>query len=223
MEELRRLISRHCDVVGEEDPQIQERKLLGKRLPAPYWSVLRTANGFATRRGYFRLFPLQSFTGLPSVEEWNELPWKREYGSLLGELVIVAEDVFGDQYAFAGDDDKPSILVKMSCEGGRVQPLETQNLITFLAECVLHDAPTAFDFDLAEAAFRIGLRPDIGQHLAFSLPLVSGGECILTNLGVESVSLHMGLLGQMSLRNQSLSDGSKISRFRDSGSESGRA
>ena len=58
--------------------------------------------------------------------------------------------------------------------------------------------------------------PSYGQHLAFKMPLVLGGERTVDNIRIESSDMHLELLGQISVKNMLYADGTKINLFRDS-------
>ena len=209
MSELSDRIARHSVVVGAGIAPIVRRVL-----PVDYIEVLKAANGFVTEKGWFRLFGTNPLgVRLPSIDEWNASPWKKEYGGAFDGFYIIAEDVFGDQYGFLLEDGANARLCKAFCEGAKIERLEYPDLKDFLLRQVLVNRPTAFDFALADAAEKAGIRAGPSEHLAFQLPLICGGEYQVSNLTVESPSLHLGLLGQMTKRNASLEEGTKISRI----------
>jgi hypothetical protein len=189
----------------------------GYALPVDYIDIVGMANGFATEDGFFRFFGINTDLGFGDIHDQNEATWIEEYGALCERLVFVAEDVFGDRYAFAFYQAEKTVasLVKFYCEGGEVEALPFLHLSDFLSASVLRAEPTAFDYELACASFDAGLRPTLNEHLAFKLPLVAGGEYSLENLEVESSMLHLSILGQMTSQIQSLPTGAAIVRFRE--------
>lgn len=184
----------------------------GRAVPTDYWAVLKVANGFTTRQNLFRLFPLGS--GADSVEAQNQAEWCAGYGALLQDFVVIADDVFGDLYGYRVRGAK-SQLAKFLCEGGEIELCKPSTLSDFLREQVLTERPSAFDAEFAAEAFESGLTCSASEHLAFTLPLIAGGEYSLDNLGVESRELHLGTLGQISVANSGLPDGTEIARFRE--------
>lgn len=210
MTALRAIIESRCDIIGPAWP-ISRYPETETALPDSYWGIVAVANGFVTHQGFFRFFGTRALDRLPAVDEWNRSPWRTEYGYLVSPFVLIAEDIFGDQYGFDRSNDNS--LCKIHCEGGNIDVLETENLETFLRNDVLVKRPTAYDHDLAIAAFNAGVRPGLDEHMSFELPLICGGEYALSNLTIESNALHLGLLGQITLRNQSIPNGTAIARF----------
>jgi hypothetical protein len=209
MNEFTSRIGQYAIAVGQPMPTEEF-----SALPFSYMDVLRLANGFITRNGWFRFFGTRSvLSGIPSVGEWNNSAWKREYGSVFNGFYIIAEDIFGDQYGFWLNERTDARPCKIFCEGAIAQFLDFSDTMEFLLKSVLVDQPTAFDSVLADSAWKNGIRAGVGEHLAFSLPLILGGEYSIFNLGVESTALHLGLLGQLTLKNSILSDATSISRF----------
>ena len=203
---------------SRSQPYTGDRHMLvhGYRLPVDYFDVVADANGFATDGALFRFFGINTNLGFGDLQDQNERPWIAEYGSLCARLVFIAEDVFGDRYAFAfkPEDDAAMSVVKFYCEGGEIEVLPFLHLSDFLNDSVLRSEPIAFDYKLARAALEAGIRPGLSEHLAFKLPLIAGGEYSLENLGIETSEMHLGVLGQLTSQMQSLPTGAKIVRFR---------
>lgn len=186
-----------------------EKVVRGQMLPGDYWRVVQASDGFSTENGFFRFF------SVAEVVSRNEAEWVAAYGRILDGFVFVAEDIFGDLYGYAFDVEGGSVLTKLFCEGGGREACEPGVLADFLRERVFSGDPAAFDAGLAERALLSGIAPSGDEHLAFTLPLVAGGEYALENLSVEPVALHLGVLGQMSLANLEASDGALIGGFRE--------
>ncbi|MCA9140949.1 MAG: hypothetical protein KDB00_29460 [Planctomycetales bacterium] len=205
MDTLADRINQYCDVAGRplSDGDITD-------LPVSYRTVLLHANGFSTRDGVFRLFGTERLESLPNIYDWNESTWRKGYGDIFDGILVVAEDIFGDQYGY---ERESSSLVKVFCEGGERQVIDSSDLVSFLKTSILVDEPNAYDVQMVRQAFKAEMRPRLDEHLAFELPLIANGEYDITNLHVESTPLHLGVLGQMSLKNRGLPDGTPIRHF----------
>jgi hypothetical protein len=148
---------------------------------------------------------------MPSISTWNSSEWKSAYGEIAKNLIFFAEDIFGDQYGYrfrASDSE----LVKFFVEGGKVE-LVHGGIDELIRAFITPQKSSLIDYSLAEKAFCVGKHPTAGQHLAFRLPLITGGDYTVENLHVESVEMHLGLLAQMSVKNLQLPDGTQIRRF----------
>jgi hypothetical protein len=183
-----------------------------RRLPNDYFRILAHANGFVTRGAAFRFFGLDPCGALPDIVRWNASAWLTEYGELADDLVLVAEDVFGDQYGLSYKDGSPR-LMKFWCEGGEAVPLPYDSLEDWLHRAVLVASSSAFDRELYREAQQRGLRPAATEHLSFALPLITGGEYGVENLEVLDGQFHLHLLGQLSRKNRSLPEGTRIRRL----------
>ena len=185
-------------------------------MPVDYVNVLRLCDGFVTRSQAFRLFPYARALGnLPTVRDWSAQDfWKNLL--LFDDFIVIGEDIFGDQYGFRSDGVS-RILCRVRCEGGECDdiPFDTA---TFLSNALESGFPWGFDEELFQAASEAGIvaQCNDASHLSFSLPLICGGEYDLSNLGVESRVLHLGILSQMTQSNRTLPDGTPISGFSDS-------
>ena len=73
--------------------------------------------------------------------------------------------------------------------------------------------PLLWDGELVEAARTHNLKPQLDRHLAFSLPLVLGGDYSVENLCVERSAAHLAMLGGIVSETRSLPDGTKIARI----------
>ncbi len=186
----------------------------GHVLPPDYWEVVRAADGFVTHHGFFRFFSASS-EGPQGIRFRNASPSVDAYGALLEGFVVIAEDIFGDMYGYSADETGAPRLSKFYCEGGEIESCEPSGLPAFLARRLFVQQPDAFDLALASEALGSGIVPGLDEHLAFTLPLIAGGEYDVENLAVESTELHLGLLGQMSLAHSELPDGTPISGFTD--------
>ena len=183
---------------------------MGYESPKGLITLLGVADGFITTHGLFRVFGFGRDDRLPSLEDWNLSQWKEAYGSLARGILFVGEDVFGDQYGY--DYRGKRRFVKFYCEGGEIEPLEG-GINWFIEALVDPLGVGALDRGLIEAARTKFRWPSDNEHLAFRLPLIAGGERAASNLGVESVALHLGTLAQISRRNLDQADGTQIARF----------
>ena len=184
--------------------------LLGHECPKGLAVLHGVADGFITTDGLFRVFGFEGDNQLPSLDEWNLSDWKRDYGSLAHGVLFIAEDIFGDQYGY--DFRSKRQFVKFYCEGGEIEALDG-GLNWFIAALVDPIAFGALDAELIEAARVSGRWPSDNEHLAFKLPLIAGGERNASNLGIESVALHLGMLAQISRQTLDQDDGTPIARF----------
>lgn len=163
----------------------------GHSAPNGLRALLSVADGFTTKSHVFRVFGTEGDSTLPSLSEWNAKEWWSSYP--VEDVLLFGEDLFGDQYGYRFEE-KAKTLVRVRCEGGEVEAIEGG--INGFIEALL-DPSRIVDMDLATRAFKKKLQPTPGQHLAFKLPLVMGGEESLANLHVESIALHFGVLGQV--------------------------
>lgn len=180
-------------------------------LPSEFARLLSVADGLVASRRVFRIFGLDGDRTLPSCASWNNSNWKRNFGPLAEDVVFVAEDILGDQYGYRDRVGGPE-FVKFHCEGGDAQPIR-EGLDVLMKTLIDPTSTDLVDMDLIEAAFAMGLAAEPDQHFAFTLPLIAGGVYDARNLGVESVELHLGLLGPLSLENRKHRAGASIFRF----------
>ncbi len=188
-----------------------EVEVCSHSLSPDFLSILRVSNGLISKRRIVRVFGTDSDSSIPSLFQWNDSEWKREYGRLAQGLVFVAEDIFGDQYGYMFRDGPP-MFVKFYCEGGKTE--EVAGGLNSLRRAIIDPGISGFfDLSLMEVAFSAGLLPSANEHLAFRVPLIVGGSHEPDNLCVEDIDIHLGTLAQISLRNTTLPDGSRINRF----------
>lgn len=209
------IIHSYCDHVEDPFVGVAVEKLAGHIMPSFYKDILRIANGFVTKNNIFRFLGIKPSMPALDLYEWNRSPWVTEYSYFADRIVFIAEDIFGDQYGlqFASQTDQNPVLIKFWCEGGQVEAINTVSLYEWLTANVLRDEPTILDWPLVKAAFNRGLFPSVTEHLSFELPLMVGGKIEENNLEVLDRSFHLHLLGQLSLKNTGLSEGTKITRF----------
>lgn len=212
---MRRVLEGYCEYT--EDPRLDFRPVVirGHPLPASYLEILRIANGFALHRRTFRFFGIETRDATLDLCSWNQSSWVAEYGDLANNIIFLAEDIFGDQYGLRYTDGTPGNfeLIKFWCEGGETQVVEAESIEAWLVSCVLRETPTVWDVALANAVLARGLVPSETEHLAFSVPLIVGGNSEQSNLEVMDREFHLHLLGQLSRKNRSLQEGARINRF----------
>ncbi len=185
-------------------------ELLGYPCPKGLSALLEFSDGFITLDRCFRVFGMTNDEQIPSLEEWNKSEWVQGYGPLTEGILFIAEDVFGDQYGYRFSGGKRE-FIKFYCEGGRAESLEGINW--FIQALATPVESGALDGELLSAAAARGFDPTANEHLAFRVPLIIGGRRDVSNLAVESVSLHLGTLSQLSLRNADLRQSSPIAGF----------
>ena len=184
---------------------------MGRILPKGILAILQIANGLVVHDRHFRIFGTVSSEKVPSLEEHNSASWKKQYGDALEGVMIVADDIFGDQYGYRFEGEKKNFL-KFHCEGGKTEPLEKG--INHLIEGMIQPHSCGLlDIDLILAAKTNGFTPSASQHLAFRVPLMVGGARDIYNLTIESESLHLGTLAQLYQSTASKNDGTLINRF----------
>jgi hypothetical protein len=194
-------------------PRVDDAAIVidGWQLPSELAQLLTVANGMMTKNRYLRVFGTAAHPGLPSIEEWNRSEWKAEFQDFASDMIFVADDIFGDQYGYAFGPEGHD-FIKFFCEGAEVQIL--QGGINRLIETLIDPEKTQLiDLDLSRQAFDRGMRPAGNQHLSFRLPLIVNGEYSIENLHVESVSLHLDVLAQITVQVASLPEGSLIAGF----------
>lgn len=210
----RQIVAESTDLAGESETDANIGNVALPTMPHEYKRILSIADGFVGRKGLFRFFGTKPLGGLPDVAFWNRSPWKLQYGGDLQTHVIIAEDVFGDQYCLPPSMMGGALRIrKFYCEGGKWEDLSFDRLDDFVLEALAGKNCSLYDHELVSEAFQVGLRPTVVEHLAFRLPLIVGGEYALSNLGVEPASLHLGILAQMTARNSKLGDGTRINKF----------
>lgn len=183
----------------------------GFKVPKGVDALLSFSNGFITKKRVFRVFGVTADERIPSVEAWNNAEWTKSYGSCLRDVVLICDDIFGDQYGyrFAGEE---RAFVKFYCEGGIIE--EIPGGINEFIEGLLNGVGShLLDGDLLKKAFEAGLQPSANEHLAFELPLIVGGEASVDNLTIETVSLHLGTLSQLTKEGRRYPEGRRIRRF----------
>lgn len=207
---LRLALHECCEWIGE--PLTGE--MPKAPLPTEYLDVLAVANGFVLKGGRFRFLGLRPADEHLDALRWNEAPWISEYGRSAHGIFFIAEDVLGDQYGFLSRRGKaPTQFVKFFCEGGEIRAIGARGLQEWLLAEVLGAQPTAFDDSFVVGALEAGLKPGLGEHLAFILPLICGGALALDNLEVAEREFHLHLLGQLSSQARAVPDGAPIGGF----------
>ncbi len=173
--------------------------------------LLSMANGFVTKQRAFRVFGTEGDNIVPSLRSWNASEWKQNYGAFADWLYFFAEDIFGNQYSFKHNKDDSEVL-RFACEGGEIRRLKggLEELVAAFADPSDSDL---LDWPLIEAAFQQDLRPGPNEHLAFELPLISGGAYGISNLTTEDIDLHLGVLSQLTVQIAASKAGAPIRKF----------
>ena len=184
-------------------------------LPSEVLEILAVANGFITKGRIFRFFSTVGDERIPSISDWNKSEWKHAYGNFLNNVTFICEDIFGNQYGYFIEDGR-AVFISFHCEGGSMDVLP--NGINEIRQAIVAGIEAKLvDGMLVNEAFDHGMRPAHDEHLAFKLPLISGGEYTIDNLAVESVALHLGVLSQLSAENLKHGDQSPITGFTSNG------
>ena len=84
------------------------------RIKAGLADMLNARNGFYAFLSALHVFPAQSTADAYGLADWNSgTLWKSVYGEMAEDLLCVAEDVFGNQFAIYMDQ-----IVMFKCETG---------------------------------------------------------------------------------------------------------
>ena len=170
-------------------------QIAGYDTPNGLKAILSFADGFVTKDSAFRVFGLHNDDILPGLTEHNASEWKQRYRELAQENLFIAEDLFGDQYGYRLKNGKNE-FVKFYCEGGRIEPVPG-GINHFIEAMISPTKSGIIDWGMVIAAFALGKRPNAGQHLAFQIPLIMGGDYDAQNIEIESRALHLGTLSQL--------------------------
>ena len=186
---------------------------IGPRVPAAVGSgrtgqelteLLDTRNGFYALESALHVLPAgQAFVGA-SLEEWNDADgWRTAYGDMADGLFFFAEDVFGGQFAFRGEQ-----VLTFEPETGEAKPLASS--IEDWADQLLADyefltgQPVAHEWQVRNGA----LSP--GERLVPKVPFVLGGEYDASNVYAVDATLGMELRGELATQLRDLPDGAKV-------------
>jgi hypothetical protein len=86
------------------NPPISGEVAAIERLPSEYLRLVARADGIVAFDGALRILGLRE-SQLPDILQWNEeRGWRAAYGGLADDLLFFAENAFGDQYAFEGEN-----------------------------------------------------------------------------------------------------------------------
>ena len=176
-------------------------QISGFACPKSLALILSHTGGFITKDRMFRFFGQNHDKQLPSIEQWNASEWKEAYGKSAENVLFVAEDIFGDQYGyrFEGNGER-SGFIKFYCEGGEVEVIEggINWFLGALSDPIGSGAVDGELLDALKAKFKAKkVWPKANQHIAFTLPLGTGGARDVSNLSIESVEVHLGVLSQL--------------------------
>jgi hypothetical protein len=131
---------------------------------------------------------MRSATDRPrGLTDWNgSNGWRHDYEEMATGLFFFAEDVFGAQFAAAGD-----AIVSFDPETGQVQPLAS-------------GFPLAHEWQLRHRPLAIG------ERLIPKVPFVLGGEFTVDNLFVMRADRGMKLRANLAVQIRDLPDGTEI-------------
>jgi len=177
---------------------------LNARMREELAALLGTMNGFYSYEDAVHVYPAGDIDAEISLGEWNSAAlWRLEYGQLADNLVFVAEDLFGDQFAISGDD-----VVAFRAETGERERL-AGSLREWLAN-VQRDADFLTGRPIANSWRQIHGRLPRGRRLMPVTPSVLGGSYDIQNLrAVEAVD-GMRFRGQLASQIAGLPEGTDV-------------
>jgi hypothetical protein len=166
--------------------------------------LLDARNGFYALESALHVFPAgQAFVGA-SLEDWNAPGgWRKAYGDMTASLFFFAEDVFGGQFAFKGDQ-----VLTFEPETGEAKLLASS--IEDWADQLLADyefltgQPLAHEWQVRNGA----LSP--GERLVPKVPFVLGGDYDAGNVYAVDAAVGMELRGELAMQLRDLPDGAKV-------------
>lgn len=139
-----------------------------------------------------------------SLEEWNsETLWRRNYGDMVLNCFFFAEDLFGGQFCFKGDE-----VYSFDPETGGLSYMSST--LDEWAKKIVEDSAVLTGYEVGyEWQKRNGVLTT-GKRLMPKVPFVCGGEYSLDNLvQIDSVE-SMRLRGDFAQQIRDLPDGKKI-------------
>ena len=166
--------------------------------------MLSAKNGFYSFESALHVFPGCDHSDHMSLRRWNEAAtWKAAFGNFLDSTVCFAEDVFGEQFAIAGDE-----IVGFNPESGEINVLAKS--IEEWACRVLTEYDSLVGFPIAhEWQVRFGPLKQ-GDRLVPKRAFIFGGEYDVDNLyGLEAAAA-MRLRGDIYQQIRDLPDGAKV-------------
>ena len=205
------------NIAAHKNVTLRGSPLAPSAVPATWRSImpalcalLEEANGMVLHHGLFRVFGMGDTCACRNALSWNRAEWRQAFG-LPESIVLWGENVFGDQF---GVESGSGLVVRLSCEGGRLDRLPYRSPCEQIESMLLEDPRTWIEADLVSAAFRRGLRPLPTEHLSFEVPLVCGGTAAEDNLEVLDGGAHMDVLGQIVEQNRGVPEGTRIGGVR---------
>lgn len=168
---------------------------------AELWSK---RNGFYAFEAALHVFPRGVHCGDMSFERWNlNDTWRNAYGNATDGLQFFAEDIFGDQFAIAGDR-----VVSFNSETGELTKIA--DTIEEWACAILTDYEFLTGYPFAhdwQEKFDT-LVP--GQRLAPKVPFVFGGAYDVANLYAMDAVKVMLLRAEIYRQIKDMSDGARV-------------
>lgn len=176
----------------------------GTAVPASLRRMLAQRNGFYAFEAALHVLPAGEAAGVMDLASWNAPTlFRGHYGDLAGGYVFFAEDIFGGQFAFAGD-----AIVSFDPETGQAEPLARD--LEGWAQRLLDDYPYLTGHELAHAWQKAHGRLAPGIRLLPKRPFVLGGRFELANLYAQGAVQGMRLRGDLARQLRDLPDGAKV-------------
>ena len=165
--------------------------------------LAKRKDGFYAFESALHVLPFASTTEL-GIVDWNDdSVWKYEYNGAADQLLCFAEDVFGAQFAIAGE-----AIVRFDPETGMSE--EIARSIDAWASQILGDADVLTGYPIAHE-WQIANGPiPIGHRLVPRVPFVLGGDFSVGNLRAVKATNAMRFYGYLATQIKTLPDGARI-------------
>ena len=166
--------------------------------------LLERVNGFYAFESALHVLPAGQSGGVMDLATWNapEL-FRSHYGDLADDYLFFAEDIFGGQFALAGD-----AVVLFDPETGDVEEIGTD--LEHWAARLLDDYAYLTGHPLAHAWQEAHGKLAPGVRLLPKRPFVLGGRFELDNLYALDAAQGMRLRGDLARQLRGLPDGAKV-------------
>jgi hypothetical protein len=167
-------------------------------------SLLRNKNGFYAFESALHVLPAAVYEKEMTLSRWNAFGlWRHEYGNPADNMLIFAEDAFGDQFCLSEGK-----ICSFDAETGEVKTLASsfeERARRILREHnVLTGYPLMHQWQTEQGALPIGTR------LMPKIPFVLGGQFALDNLYTIAAVSGMRTRGNLAKQIKDLPDGAQV-------------
>ena len=165
--------------------------------------LLKRHDGLVAFDGGLRVFGVTGQV-VADVATWNKPDgWRAAYGELADQLLFFAEDVFGNQFAFA-----EGRIVRFLAETGE-QEFMADSFEEWL-RTILADPEEELSLWLLRAWRTPGNAVQTGEHLCPKMPFIAGGAYEPENLYVLDRAASMIFKGDFASQTKNVPDGGRI-------------